>query len=38
MTDGLRIGDVCWNQYTRYPSPLEAGKRAKRLGLVTHWT
>ena len=31
MTD-VRLGALCWNQYTDWPSLLEAGKRADRLG------
>ena len=37
MTD-IRIGALCWNQYTDWPSLLEAGRRADRLGFDTLWT
>ena len=37
MSD-LRIGALCWNQYTDWPSLLEAGKRAERLGYHSLWT
>jgi alkanesulfonate monooxygenase SsuD/methylene tetrahydromethanopterin reductase-like flavin-dependent oxidoreductase (luciferase family) len=37
MTD-LRLGALCWNQYTDWPSLLEAGRRADRLGFDTLWT
>ena len=34
----VRLGALCWNQYTDWPSLLEAGKRADRLGYDTLWT
>ncbi len=34
----IRLGALCWNQYTDWPSLLEAGKRADRLGFETLWT
>jgi alkanesulfonate monooxygenase SsuD/methylene tetrahydromethanopterin reductase-like flavin-dependent oxidoreductase (luciferase family) len=34
----LRLGALCWNQYTDWPSFLEAGRRADRLGYDTLWT
>ena len=37
MTD-INIGALCWNQYTDWPSLLEAGRRADRLGFDTLWT
>jgi alkanesulfonate monooxygenase SsuD/methylene tetrahydromethanopterin reductase-like flavin-dependent oxidoreductase (luciferase family) len=37
MTD-FKIGALCWNQYTDWPSLLEAGVRADRLGYDTLWT
>lgn len=37
MTD-VRIGALCWNQYTDWPSLLEAGVRADRLGYTSLWT
>ena len=37
MTD-IRLGALCWNQYTDWPSLLEAGVRADRLGFDTLWT
>ena len=37
MTE-IRIGALCWNQYTDWPGLLEAGIRADRLGYSTLWT
>jgi len=37
MTD-LRLGALCWNQYTDWPSLLAAGRRADALGFDTLWT
>ncbi len=37
MTD-IRIGALCWNQYTDWPALLEAGVRAERLGYHSVWT
>ena len=34
----VRLGALCWNQYSDWPSLLEAGKRAERLGYDTLWT
>jgi alkanesulfonate monooxygenase SsuD/methylene tetrahydromethanopterin reductase-like flavin-dependent oxidoreductase (luciferase family) len=34
----LRLGALCWNQYTDWPSFLEAGRRADRLGYDSLWT
>jgi alkanesulfonate monooxygenase SsuD/methylene tetrahydromethanopterin reductase-like flavin-dependent oxidoreductase (luciferase family) len=34
----VKIGALCWNQYTDWPSLLEAGRRADRLGFDTLWT
>jgi alkanesulfonate monooxygenase SsuD/methylene tetrahydromethanopterin reductase-like flavin-dependent oxidoreductase (luciferase family) len=34
----VRIGALCWNQYTDWPSLLEAGRRVDRLGYDTLWT
>jgi alkanesulfonate monooxygenase SsuD/methylene tetrahydromethanopterin reductase-like flavin-dependent oxidoreductase (luciferase family) len=34
----VRLGVLCWNQYTDWPSLLEAGRRADRLGYDTLWT
>jgi alkanesulfonate monooxygenase SsuD/methylene tetrahydromethanopterin reductase-like flavin-dependent oxidoreductase (luciferase family) len=34
----IRLGALCWNQYTDWPSLLEAGIRAERLGYDTLWT
>jgi alkanesulfonate monooxygenase SsuD/methylene tetrahydromethanopterin reductase-like flavin-dependent oxidoreductase (luciferase family) len=36
--DSIRLGALCWNQYTDWPSLLEAGIRADRLGYDTLWT
>ena len=30
----VRLGALCWNQYTDWPSLLEAGVRADRLGFA----
>ena len=37
MTE-VKIGALCWNQYTDWPSLLEAGIRADGLGYDTLWT
>jgi alkanesulfonate monooxygenase SsuD/methylene tetrahydromethanopterin reductase-like flavin-dependent oxidoreductase (luciferase family) len=37
MTE-VRIGALCWNQYTTWTDLLEAGRRADRLGFDTLWT
>ncbi|HJW21174.1 MAG TPA: LLM class flavin-dependent oxidoreductase [Candidatus Limnocylindrales bacterium] len=34
----IRLGALCWNQYTAWPELLEAGIRADRLGYDTLWT
>jgi alkanesulfonate monooxygenase SsuD/methylene tetrahydromethanopterin reductase-like flavin-dependent oxidoreductase (luciferase family) len=34
----VKLGLLCWNQYTDWPSLLEAGKRADRLGYTSLWT
>jgi alkanesulfonate monooxygenase SsuD/methylene tetrahydromethanopterin reductase-like flavin-dependent oxidoreductase (luciferase family) len=34
----LRLGALCWNQYTTWPELLEAGRRADRLGFHSLWT
>jgi alkanesulfonate monooxygenase SsuD/methylene tetrahydromethanopterin reductase-like flavin-dependent oxidoreductase (luciferase family) len=34
----IRLGALCWNQYTDWPSLQEAGIRADRLGYDTLWT
>ncbi len=34
----IKFGALCWNQYTDWPSLLEAGIRADRLGYDTLWT
>ena len=38
MTDISLRCDLCWNQYTDWPSLLAAGQRADRLGYDTLWT
>lgn len=38
MNDEIRLGALCWNQYTDWPSLLEAGRRAERLGYYSLWT
>lgn len=37
MSD-IRIGALCWNQYTDWPALLQAGIRADELGYDTLWT
>jgi alkanesulfonate monooxygenase SsuD/methylene tetrahydromethanopterin reductase-like flavin-dependent oxidoreductase (luciferase family) len=34
----VKLGALCWNQYTDWPSLLEAGQRADRLGFDSLWT
>ncbi len=34
----VKLGALCWNQYTDWPSLLEAGRRADRLGYDSLWT
>jgi hypothetical protein len=34
----VRLGALCWNQYTSWPDLLAAGQRADRLGYDTLWT
>jgi alkanesulfonate monooxygenase SsuD/methylene tetrahydromethanopterin reductase-like flavin-dependent oxidoreductase (luciferase family) len=34
----VKIGALCWNQYTDWPSLLQAGIRADRLGYSSLWT
>jgi len=34
----IKLGALCWNQYTRWPDLLEAGKLADRLGYDSLWT
>ena len=34
----MRLGALCWNQYTTWPALLAAGQRADRLGFDTLWT
>ena len=34
----VKIGALCWNQWTDWPSLLDAGIRADRLGYDTLWT
>jgi alkanesulfonate monooxygenase SsuD/methylene tetrahydromethanopterin reductase-like flavin-dependent oxidoreductase (luciferase family) len=34
----VKLGALCWNQYTDWPSLLEAGERADRLGFDSLWT
>jgi alkanesulfonate monooxygenase SsuD/methylene tetrahydromethanopterin reductase-like flavin-dependent oxidoreductase (luciferase family) len=34
----VRIGALCWNQYTDWPSLLDAGLRADKLGYSSLWT
>jgi hypothetical protein len=34
----IRLGALCWNQYTDWAALLAAGVRADRLGYDTLWT
>ena len=34
----IKLGALCWNQYTDWPSLLEVGVRADQLGCDTLWT
>ena len=34
----VKLGAICWNQYTTWPDLLAAGRRADRLGYDTLWT
>ena len=34
----IKLGALCWNQYTTWPALLEAGRRADPLGYDTLWT
>jgi len=34
----IRLGALCWNQYTDWPSLLAAGERAETLGYDSLWT
>ena len=34
----VKLGVLCWNQYTDWPNLLAAGQRADRLGFDTLWT
>ncbi len=36
--NGLKLGALCWSQYTDWPSFLDAGVRAERLGFDSLWT
>jgi alkanesulfonate monooxygenase SsuD/methylene tetrahydromethanopterin reductase-like flavin-dependent oxidoreductase (luciferase family) len=38
MTDGVKLGANCWNQYTTWADLREAGIRADRLGFDSIWT
>jgi alkanesulfonate monooxygenase SsuD/methylene tetrahydromethanopterin reductase-like flavin-dependent oxidoreductase (luciferase family) len=35
---GLKLGALCWNQYTDWPTLLDAGVRAERVGFDSLWT
>jgi alkanesulfonate monooxygenase SsuD/methylene tetrahydromethanopterin reductase-like flavin-dependent oxidoreductase (luciferase family) len=37
MNGEIRLGALLWNQYTDWPSYLEAGQRADRLGFYSLW-
>ncbi len=34
----VKIGAMCWNQYARWPSLLQAGIRADELEYASLWT
>ena len=34
----VKLGALCWNQYTDWPSLLQAGIRADELGYSSMWT
>lgn len=38
MTEPIKLGALCWNQYTDWQSLREAGIRADRLGFGSLWT
>ena len=38
MTNEMRMGALCWNQYSDWPSMLAAGVRADELGFYSLWT
>ena len=38
IDQGIRLGALVWNQYTDWPSMLEVGRRAERLGFHSLWT
>jgi len=38
INNEIRLGALCWGQYTDWPSLLEAGIRADRLGFYSLWT
>jgi alkanesulfonate monooxygenase SsuD/methylene tetrahydromethanopterin reductase-like flavin-dependent oxidoreductase (luciferase family) len=38
MTEAIRLGALCWNQYTTWPELREAGIRADGLGYDSLWT
>ena len=38
MTEPIRLGANCWNQYTTWPDLLAAGRRADELGYDSLWT
>lgn len=37
-SEGVKLGALCWNQYTDWPSLREAGIRADRVGFDSLWT
>jgi alkanesulfonate monooxygenase SsuD/methylene tetrahydromethanopterin reductase-like flavin-dependent oxidoreductase (luciferase family) len=36
--NNVKLGALCWNQYTAWPDLLEAGVHADRLGYHSLWT
>jgi alkanesulfonate monooxygenase SsuD/methylene tetrahydromethanopterin reductase-like flavin-dependent oxidoreductase (luciferase family) len=38
VSESVKLGALCWNQYTDWPSLREAGVRADRVGFDSLWT
>jgi hypothetical protein len=38
LMNQVKLGALCWNQYTNWPALLDAGVRADRLGYDSLWT
>ena len=37
-SEGVKLGALCWNQYSDWPSLREAGIRADQAGFDSLWT